>query len=361
MCESFFREVKDASKIKGQIVAKYFSAWATIISNSSQGDVAYIDLFCGPGRYDDGTESTPLLVLKKAIENPTIHSRFISIFTDKEQAHIESLQNEINKLHGLSSLKNKPQVRCLEIGDQVVAIFKERKIVPSFVFLDPCGYKGLSLDLVNATIKDWACECLFFFNYNRINAAIDNDNVEEHVVNIFGPERAKYLRKQLIGLSPYKRETNILEALKDALRETHGKYIQSFCIKHDDRDRTSHYLIFVTKHFKGYEIMKEIMAKFSSYTIEDVPSFEFNSHRKTDLFDHPFKELKDTLLSEYTGKTEKMVDIYEQHSIGKCYIKKNYKQALLDFLHEDKIKVVKPDGKKPRVGTMPDDSIITFK
>jgi hypothetical protein len=31
--------------------------------------MAYIDLYAGPGRYDDGSASTPLMILKLAIEN----------------------------------------------------------------------------------------------------------------------------------------------------------------------------------------------------------------------------------------------------------------------------------------------------
>ena len=36
--------------------------------------IAYIDLFAGPGRYEDGTLSTPLLVLKAAIEDEDMRS-----------------------------------------------------------------------------------------------------------------------------------------------------------------------------------------------------------------------------------------------------------------------------------------------
>jgi three-Cys-motif partner protein len=51
-------------------------------------------------------------------------------------------------------------------------LFASRPIIPTFAFIDPYGYKGLSLGLVHAVLKDWACECLFFLNYNRINAGI---------------------------------------------------------------------------------------------------------------------------------------------------------------------------------------------
>jgi len=55
------------------------------------------------------------------------------------------------------------------------------KMVPTFFFVDPWGYKGLSLQLVNAVLKDWGCDCLFFFNYNRTSMGLPNELVEEHM------------------------------------------------------------------------------------------------------------------------------------------------------------------------------------
>ena len=61
------------------------------------------------------------------------------------------------------------------------------------MFVDPWGYKGLSLRLINSVLKDWACECIFFFNYNRINMGLGNDAVKEHMDALFGEERAAEL------------------------------------------------------------------------------------------------------------------------------------------------------------------------
>jgi len=72
---SFFEEQKEQSLVKSAIVAKYFDIWANIIINTQKRypqysqKIAYIDLFAGPGRYKDGTQSTPLMILTNAIEN----------------------------------------------------------------------------------------------------------------------------------------------------------------------------------------------------------------------------------------------------------------------------------------------------
>lgn len=59
---SFFYEQKEQSYIKTEIVTKYFSAWSkVIISSPYVNRIAYIDLFAGPGKFEDGALSTPLL------------------------------------------------------------------------------------------------------------------------------------------------------------------------------------------------------------------------------------------------------------------------------------------------------------
>jgi len=56
---SFFLEQREQSIIKARIVSEYFSKWAYVMLGSQKKypshsqRMAYIDLFTGPGRYDD--------------------------------------------------------------------------------------------------------------------------------------------------------------------------------------------------------------------------------------------------------------------------------------------------------------------
>ena len=45
-------------------------------------------------------------------------------------------------------------------------------------------------------LKDWGCDCVFFFNYNRISMGLGNEVVEEHMDALFGKERAEKLRER---------------------------------------------------------------------------------------------------------------------------------------------------------------------
>jgi len=163
----FFDESREQSQIKARIVAKYFWAWAKVVTPTTKkrgNRIAYIDLFAGPGRYEDGTLSTPLLVLKKAIEDPDMREMLVTLFNDRDAANVGKLKTAIDALPGIDTLKYKPQVSNDVVGEEIAKIFAGINLVPTFFFVDPWGYKGLSLRLINSVLQNWGCDCVFFFN-----------------------------------------------------------------------------------------------------------------------------------------------------------------------------------------------------
>ncbi|MBV9980083.1 MAG: three-Cys-motif partner protein TcmP [Bradyrhizobium sp.] len=360
----FFDERTDQSEVKARIVQKYFYVWAKVIipSVKQRGKkIAYIDLYAGPGRYKDGSASTPLMILQQAIEDPDLRSMLVTLFNDADKNHTSTLQAEIDKLNGIERLKFKPHVNCGEVDADAVSYFNETRLIPSFTFVDPFGYKGLSLKIVNGVIKDWGCDCVFFFNYNRINAGISNPAVKTHMDALFGEERAEKLRKLLPEKSPEKRQELVLEELAQAIKAMGGKFVLPFRFKNAKGTRTSHSLIFVSKHFKGYEVMKDIMAKESSVMDQGVPSFAYSpADASTPLLfslARPLDGLKHELPKLFSGKRLSMGHIYESHSVDTPFIKKNYKDALLALETEGKIKTTPAKRKK---GTFADHVIVAF-
>lgn len=306
--ENFFDESSQQSTIKARIIEKYFGAWSRIIIprvKLKSGKLAYIDFFAGPGRYDDGKKSTPLLILEAAIRDDNLSNMLVTVFNDKDTNKTESLRNAINELPGIERLKYKPLVKNDEVGDQVVEMFEKMRTIPTLFFIDPWGYKGLSLRLINAVIKDWGCDCVFFFNYNRINMALNNAHVEEHMNALFGKERADDLRSRLYKMNSYEREMTIVEEMSEALKEKGSNFVLPFGFKNDSGKKTSHHLFFVSKNFTGYEIMKEIMARESTESDQGVASFQYNlaSKRWPILFElsRPLDELEEMLLEKYEG------------------------------------------------------------
>ncbi|GAI83037.1 unnamed protein product, partial [marine sediment metagenome] len=163
-----------------------------------------------------------------------------------------------------------------------------------------------------------------------------------------------------------RRELLIIEELCQALKAYGSRYVLPFSFKNDKGKRTSHHLIFVSKHSRGYEIMKDIMSGESTSDTQGVPSFEYNPAdllpRQTLLFQlsRPLDELKEDLLDTFKGRRLPMQEIYEKHNVDTPYIKKNYKDVLRELYDDGSIGAICPKGKPPRKATFSDKIMVTF-
>jgi three-Cys-motif partner protein len=367
--DAFFEAPEEQSVIKTMLVRNYFGAWTKILLPRSSGQLAYIDLFSGPGRYEDGSPSTPLWVLNYSIKDPTLRTRLVAIFNDKNPAYAEQLRAAIAALPDIDKLTYQPRVFTREVGREVVALLGGGNRVPALFFIDPFGYKGLSLDLLGTALKSWGCDCIFLFNYNRINPGINNPFVVEHMNDLFGVARAERLREKVRGLTPEERQSTIIGELTDALKEVGGRFVLPFAFQSQYGERTSHYIIFVSKAFLGYHVMKEVMSKLTTDTAE-VKRFEYVPVKSTQMAlfpdfgkNHSIPLLKDVLMRSAAGRTFRVGDIYEQFTVDTPYTLKNVKDALTALEAEGRITIDPPvDRRQKRKGkvTLADDKVVTF-
>ena len=116
---------RDNSLVKSEIVTKYFGAWAKVIiplAKKWNTNIAYIDLFSGPGSYKDGSKSTPLIILERAIAHPDMPQMLVTLFNDKDSNNTQSLQQAIDSIPNISRLSYKPIVLNKEVGEEIVVV-----------------------------------------------------------------------------------------------------------------------------------------------------------------------------------------------------------------------------------------------
>ena len=275
------------------------------------------------------------MILEEAIKRDKLRHMLVTIFNDIDEENSKALRAEIDTLSGISTLKYPPRVYNTEVDAEIVRLFEDVKRIPCLYFVDPWGYKGVSLRLINSALRNWGCDCIFFFNYNRINMGLSNPIVATHMKDLFGEERANDLRYRLEHLLPHDREKAIVDEFTAALKEIGGTYVLPFTFKNDSGTRTTHHLVFVCKDPLGYKIMKEIMAGVSSAFDQGVASFTYSpvETRTTvyqlSLFEEPgpLDDLEQALLHDFAGCAVTVEQAFQQHHIGTRYIKKNYEGA----------------------------------
>lgn len=374
--KKFFDTQKLASQIKTRIVVNYFKAWARImaprVKSNPNPRLLYIDLFSGPGTFADGSQSTPLLVLEHAIDNADLRKMLIALFNDADANHAELLKKNIENLPGYDTLKTPPIIRTGEIDQSIVDFFSKINMQPAFSFIDPFGYKGLTLELIDALVRGWGCDMVLFFSFNSINRALTNPTVEKHINALFGEQKTQELRATAKTMNAEQREELLIEKFMEAIRELGYSYIVPYFFKYAEKDRTSHYLIFISKHSLGFKIMKEIMFKESEDKNQNVANFGHVgslSKNKTPLLallNTPLDDFCDELCSEFSGQTLTRKDLQKKYDLEhpeNPFVNRNWTDALLQLESTTKIIASPPREKRKSIKGTPtfgENTSVTF-
>jgi hypothetical protein len=238
-------------------------------------------------------------------------------------------------------------------------------------FIDPFGVKGLTLPLIRRFIKDRGCDCIFFFNYSKVNWHLDSGHYELHVDALFGRARAERLRALVkdLRLGVHEREAAIVAELQEALGEAGARKVPPFKFYDMQGARTSHFLFLATKHERGEEIWKRILAKESSYSEQGVPTFEFSPRidvRKDEsrqarlaLGDGPIDGLKREMVARYAGRRISVRVLVSEITTGRKLLPSHVKKALIDLEQEHRLSIAHP-GKRTRKSGLSDDAEIEF-
>jgi three-Cys-motif partner protein len=364
---TFFSEQTEQSRTKARIVSDYFDAWSRIIEKEARRrglPIGYLDLFAGRGEYKDGAESTPLLVLRKAIANPRVRDLLEAKFNEADPGHAAALRAAIARLPGLSLLRVRPKVYTEVVDTALAARFEAGDMPPVLTFADPFGYKGLTQRLIRAVLRGWGSEVVLFFNFNRVNAGVTNPCVEQHIDELFGPDEAAELRRRVGRISsPAEREQAVLDHLVRGLHAVRGRYAVHFAFTNRDGNRTSHHLLHVTKHERGYHVMKDIMARASSWSEDGVASFRCGPPPGPSLFadvDSPLDELKRLLLTDYAGRAATVGELWRRHSLGRPFTQKNYRDAVRELEGANQVVVECPADRKRARHQLPDWLVVHF-
>jgi hypothetical protein len=358
--ESFFEHQTPESKAKVEIVTNFFASWLNIIGSSSTGPLAYLELFAGQGVYNDGTKSTPILVLEHILS--TAHaSRFHVILNEYDGAKADKLEAAVNALP-IDRLGKKPKILRQEVDAQNVTSFlRYLPDSPAVLFADPFGYRGITLELFLQYLSvSWGRDAVFFFNYKRVNAAISNPDFAENMRAMFGKARAQALPTELQRLTPSKRKRRVHEAMEEALREAGVKFVHRFdFVEREDS------LFFLCQKEKGLRTMKAVMAGRSTKDAEGVPTYAYERATPDDqlqgsLFAPPsrLEELRSDLSKKFAGQTLTFDELVRRHHPGTSFVDANYGAVLKQMAASGEIHVISPRPR--RTGTFGPFARISF-
>ena len=363
----FFRLAQPHSSVKSDIVAKYFGAWLHIIKKQT-GTLTYLDLFSGRGYYEDGTPSTPIKILDKINEQPDVYDRLKVHFYEKDNELRVHLNNYVKQHSVFSKLRFKPTVHPDEINRSLVEALPANKM--TFSFIDPCGYQNLSVELLAAVVKNWGSDCLFYLSTSGIRRNIDKKHQRDFMVEIFNEGGLERLEDGLATQgSLIQRDSLILKELNSNLNRHVKIYMISFAMEYEQNQSTSHYLVFICKHSKGFELMKDIMSVYSLKDASDIPLWIYSTLKSDvpvqgELFNDRMQSLKKDVLQDFRGQRLQVGIVVEHcHILKYLYTEKNIKAALMELENTNELTIDKPRERRQRRNgrlTLGNNHIVSF-
>lgn len=363
----FFKRQQPHSIVKADIVAEYLPAWMTILGPHCD-ELTYLDLFSGRGKYLDDNPSTPLKVLDAIGEKPQFHHKLKMHFYESDKDMYEQLRSNVEAHPTSALLRSKPNVQLREVNRELIGELPIKE--GTFTFIDPCGYQNLTVELLAAVIKRWGSDCLFFLSTSGIKRNIDDGDQDQHLVELFGTQGLAVLKQKLkLPNKNIAKDKLILDAFETNLTRGQSVYMIRFAMEFEDRRLTSHHLIFVCKHHRGFALMKDVMAQYSHVDTFGIPLWFYSNLRSVESeqlqleLDDQMQQLKGRLLKDYRGETVTANDLVDRcHQSKYLYTEKNIKAAI-DILEIDgKLTVDKPREERMRRGqpTLGKDRILTF-
>ncbi|MGC8603755.1 MAG: three-Cys-motif partner protein TcmP [Desulfomonilaceae bacterium] len=369
------------TKAKHTILENYLKAWFPIISKNTE-KIIYFDGFAGPGIYDDGSPGSPIISLNVAKN----HTRFIDLadeiifyFVEIEKDRAKHLENLIEKSYkaqkddkGWYTIDSKLKVSIVQddfnniIGKILDNIEKEKaNLAPTFVFVDPFGYKEIIPKNLARVLYYKKCELLITYMVGFMDRFL-SDKLHGPIDSILGLSDQQ-LRN--IEQMPDKedREMELLRALNDRILSEEKKLDDSsseiyhiyFKVK-DKQNNTMYYLVYFTKSITGMRVMKDAMFNVGNYGRYFFTDYGFVKSQ-TSIIDYTnnkfwHNQAAEYLVNTFRGQTVTMREIESQIILKSPWI---WRKHILSILEQtNKITVDRGNSRK---NSYPDDARIKFK
>jgi three-Cys-motif partner protein len=324
--------------------------------------IRYIDLFSGPGFYEDGNPSTPILIGRYCQKDDFLRSKVRLIFNDN--TYSSALRQNFANEFPATTFNYKPHFgqstvgECKAISDYLTACTVEGKFneYPSLLFIDPFGYKGIETTVLADFLKNWGNEIFIFVNTKRIHPALENDKFDDLMQDLFPSTLSRIRNDRRFKSSVSERLSLIIDGLGKEYQSLLGGtiYYTAFRFQEEDNTATSHYILHITKGTRGYDLIKTTYNDFANVgtVFDGINTYTFDAklldNPESEMFDMSamnIDKLKDELYKCYQKAQITAYDLFEEHQKNSLYCRSHYTEALRQLVSENKLQATFTDGK----------------
>lgn len=261
---------REQTYVKHLILRNYLERFAIIIG-SHWNTLTYVDCFSGPWKVKseelrDTSFAIALEQLRKAREVHLERGRTLSLrcfFLEKTPSAYKRLKIFTHKI---DDVKIETKNKKLEEAIQDILKFVHEGGPNSFpfIFIDPKGWTGFSMETIKPLLRLDPSEVLINFMTEHIRRFIESPQKEtqDSFVKLFGSSEFK---GKLMGLEEKDREDALVTAYIESVKRVGSfSYMSSAIVLNPTRDRTHFHLIYATRDPKGIKVFKDVEKKTMS-------------------------------------------------------------------------------------------------
>lgn len=359
-----FESYREQTRAKHTILEKYIPAFFHILKAYNK-NLVYFDGFAGRGSYTDTTtgeeiDGSPLRALAAISKNDALAGKVTTIFVEKDPELAEPLERRVESFHVENPHIRKPRVYQAEFEQVVLGHLDHMKqggkqLAPCFMFVDPCGVAGASFEAIKRLMDEAQAEVFVFFNLDGIRRILGlGDRMGPTLPELLGSQaRTDELRARYDACTTStERDECIVKFYDELVRsEVGADYVTTFRVEKEGQKATSHYLIHVTRHSRGFAIMKDVMWGVGQ-TAEGYGglALEQKSLQGGPMLIAPeWDAVLESVVAELEAGTKRVSHFYEtlsQQPANKL-CEAAYRRALIELEEDGKVQVLDKQGVNP--------------
>lgn len=255
---------REHSLIKHELLKGYLQKLLLIVGTSGTHEITYVDCFAGPWGSEceslDGTSIAISLEILKGVRDALVappHSirglRLRAIYVEKAKSRYQRLKDYLDSNTPLGIECNALCGDYSELQDEILHLCGNGF---AFFFIDPKGWKDVTIPKLSKLAARPRSELLINFMYDFFNRFIDLPSLNQQVTDMLG-KLDESDRQKLAACLPKDREAWVVGRYRECLKAAAGTEGREkprayhAVVKDKDKNRTKYHMVYVTRHPKG--------------------------------------------------------------------------------------------------------------
>ncbi len=260
--KDYFEKYSNLQYVKHHLIQEYLNGWFPKLGTWA-GRIVYLDTHSGRGTHTTGQYGSPIVALRTLLDHSyrsklLEKSEAVFVFIEQDADNMRQLRNEIAQLGPLPRKVNVKTIEsdCFSAIREIIDYHKQpnRDLAPSFVFVDPYGFK-IPGEILKELMSFPRVELFINLMWRELDMAIQQPNVFGSILNsIFGGE---HWQEEINAESSDDRADQAVELIKRLTKSKWSTYLR-MC---GDNDTTRYVLLHLTDHDAGRDLMKDCVWK----------------------------------------------------------------------------------------------------